>query len=303
MVDDGSTDRTAERMDACADLGYGQALRSGFCEATQDFAFYADADNQFDMDEFPRSALSDHPAVVKSAFDCDLVIPALNEEARIGDTIASLHEATTAASLNVRYIVVDNGCVDETAEVVDAVSRLGVPVELMSCQTRGKGAAVRAGIRRSTARPSSATATPIDPRRPHPSSAAWSCSGPVGRWSSAPGGAPGPVTPSPQPASRRIGSFAFHALATRMTGPVSDTQCGFKLFTAPVAQALFDATTLNGFAFDVELLARARQADVRMIELPIRWSDSEGSTFRPLSDGLRSFSELRAAHRSLTHQP
>ena len=286
-------------MDACADLGYGQALRSGFCEATQDFAFYADADNQFDMDEFPRSALSDHPAVVKSAFDCDLVIPALDEEARIGDTIASLHEATTAASLHVRYIVVDNGCVDETAEVVDAVSRLGVPVELISCQTRGKGAAVRAGIRRST----SAFVGYCDADRSTPPSS-------VERglellrsgWEAVIGSrrCAGAGYTKPPPASRRIGSFAFHALATRITGPVSDTQCGFKLFTAPVARALFEACTLNGFAFDVELLARARHANVRMIELPIRWSDSEGSTFRPVADGLRSFGELRAAHRSLS---
>ena len=66
VVDDGSTDRTAERVDACSarfpqvrlvghatNAGYGQALRTGFAEATQDFVFYTDADNQFDMDEFP----------------------------------------------------------------------------------------------------------------------------------------------------------------------------------------------------------------------------------------------------------
>ena len=66
VVDDGSTDRTAERVDACSarhpqvrlvrhatNQGYGQALRSGFSGATQDFVFYTDADNQFDMDEFP----------------------------------------------------------------------------------------------------------------------------------------------------------------------------------------------------------------------------------------------------------
>ena len=66
VVDDGSTDRTAERADACSarypqvrlvrhvtNLGYGEALRSGFSEATQDFVFYTDTDNQFDMGEFP----------------------------------------------------------------------------------------------------------------------------------------------------------------------------------------------------------------------------------------------------------
>ena len=248
------------------------------------------------------SALRDDPGLPglpKPVFDCDLVIPALDEEARIGDTISSLHEATTMASLHVRFIVVDNGCVDGTAEVVDALGRFEVPVELISCQTRGKGAAVRAGIRRST----SAFVGYCDADRSTPPSSVehglellrsgWEVV--VGSRKCA-----GAGYTKPQSTSRRIGSFAFHALATRITGPVSDTQCGFKLFTAPVARNLFEACTLNGFAFDVELLARARHANVRMIELPIMWSDSEGSTFRPVTDGIRSFGELRAAHRSLS---
>lgn len=244
---------------------------------------------------------SAHQEAVKAVplLDCDLVIPALNEEARIGDAIAALHETNTAAGLNVRYIVVDNGCVDATAEIVDAVHGLDVPIDFMSCQTRGKGAAVRAGIKRCSApyvgycdadrsTPPSSVERGVNLLR-----SGWEVV--IGSRRCA--GAEYMVS---QSTTRRLGSFAFHAMATRMTGPMSDTQCGFKLFTAPAARALFDATTLNGFAFDVELLALARKADLRMIELPIKWSESEGSTFRPIHDGLRSFGELRAARRSLT---
>jgi glycosyltransferase involved in cell wall biosynthesis len=236
------------------------------------------------------------------AFDCDLVIPALNEEARIGETIALLHDASRAASLRVRYIVVDNGCVDATAEVVDVFQQLDVPVELISCQTRGKGAAVRAGVRRSTARfvgycdADRSTPASSVPRGVDLLQSGWEVV--IGSRRCA--GAGYAVAQSP---TRRMGSFAFHAMATRMTGPMSDTQCGFKLFTAPAARALFDASTVNGFAFDVELLARARRAGYQMIELPIKWSDSEGSTFRPVTDGIRSFNELRAARRSLNSGP
>jgi glycosyltransferase involved in cell wall biosynthesis len=66
VVDDGSSDRTAELVEACSsqhpevrlvrhttNMGYGQALRSGFSDARLDFVFYTDADNQFDMNEFP----------------------------------------------------------------------------------------------------------------------------------------------------------------------------------------------------------------------------------------------------------
>jgi glycosyltransferase involved in cell wall biosynthesis len=66
VVDDGSSDRTAELVEVCAtrhpqvrlvqhsrNKGYGEALRSGFSHATQEFVFYTDADNQFEMQELP----------------------------------------------------------------------------------------------------------------------------------------------------------------------------------------------------------------------------------------------------------
>ena len=65
VVDDGSTDRTAELVTSLSDelpdvalirhphnRGYGEALRSGLAAATFEFVFFTDADNQFDMEEF-----------------------------------------------------------------------------------------------------------------------------------------------------------------------------------------------------------------------------------------------------------
>lgn len=82
-------------------------------------------------------------------------------------------------------------------------------------------------------------------------------------------------------------------------GEVADTQCGFKLFEGDVARQLFDGLCLDGFAFDVEIIARALKAGYRVAELPVLWSDQEGSTFRPLRDGMRSFRELAELRRLL----
>jgi hypothetical protein len=98
---------------------------------------------------------------------------------------------------------------------------------------------------------------------------------------------------------RRLGSFAFRTMAQRLSGPISDTQCGFKLFRTPVAKSLFATSKVNGFAFDVEVLAHAQRRNLRIIELPVLWSDRAGSSFRPMVDGVNSFRELRAARRSL----
>lgn len=230
--------------------------------------------------------------------DVDLIIPALNEEARIGATVEALHQVAKDASLDVRFIVVDNGCVDTTADVVDRTAASEVPVELISCQTRGKGAAVRAGVRKSTA--------PVvgycDADQSTPPTALLEGMGLLAAGFDVVIGSRkcvGAAYEVRQPAIRRAGSFAFHALASRMTGPVSDTQCGFKLFEGAAARSVFAATSLDGFAFDVELLARVRRAGLRTVELPVRWTDAQGSTFRPLTDGVRSFRELMVVHRAL----
>jgi len=67
------------------------------------------------------------------AFDCDLTIPALDGSARIGQA--------TSASLNVRYVVVDNGCVDASAEIVETVRGLDVarPRDLVSLEATMDG--------------------------------------------------------------------------------------------------------------------------------------------------------------------
>jgi dolichyl-phosphate beta-glucosyltransferase len=59
--------------------------------------------------------------------------------------------------------------------------------------------------------------------------------------------------------------------------PFEDTQCGFKLFTSEAADRLFSAQTLEGFAFDLELLYLARRTGMDVAEVPVRWYDAPGS--------------------------
>jgi dolichyl-phosphate beta-glucosyltransferase len=66
---------------------------------------------------------------------------------------------------------------------------------------------------------------------------------------------------------------------------VADSQCGFKLFTAEAADALFGSLRTAGFAFDVELLLRAQARGYRIVEVPVNWADQEGSKVGVLSNG------------------
>jgi hypothetical protein len=61
---------------------------------------------------------------------------------------------------------------------------------------------------------------------------------------------------------------------------IVDTHCGFKAFTAAAAARTFAACTVDGWSFDLEVLARARAHGFRIQEVPIRWQNDARSKAR-----------------------
>jgi dolichyl-phosphate beta-glucosyltransferase len=230
--------------------------------------------------------------------DFDLVIPALNEEHRIGQTIIDTCRQLEGETFSARLIVVDNGSVDATAEAVDAARRAHVPVEVIGCRRRGKGAAVRAGIRYAHSR--HIAYFDADLSTP-PSAIAEAYTLLESGWDAVVGSrrCAGAEYAVAQPWVRRVGSKVFSLAATGMASGITDTQCGFKAFRADVAKRVFDKMITDGFAFDVEVIARVQRAGYQVTELPVRWQDHDGSSFRPINDGLRAFRELVTARQAL----
>jgi dolichyl-phosphate beta-glucosyltransferase len=93
---------------------------------------------------------------------------------------------------------------------------------------------------------------------------------------------------------RKLGQ-AFNSVLRRVAGlALRDTQCGFKAFRRPAREAIFPRQTLDGFAFDVEVLLLAARLGFRTEDLPVQWSNSEGSKVHIVRD---SFLMLRDALR------
>ena len=235
------------------------------------------------------------------AIDLDIVVPAFNEEQRLGATLRALTAHTATLPLSVRVTVVDNGSVDRSAEVVDEVAASrpdNTAVRLIGCSRQGKGAAVRRGLLAGTARwrgfCDADLSTPpvvlsdvvahLEEGRP------------VVIGSRRVAGAGYEV---PQPLVRRLGSSTFRMMTRPLVGGVADTQCGFKFFSADAAEAIFRRVTANGFAFDVEVLAVAARLGLPVVEVPVRWTDQAGSSFHVWTHGRRVVSEVRAVHASL----
>jgi dolichyl-phosphate beta-glucosyltransferase len=79
---------------------------------------------------------------------------------------------------------------------------------------------------------------------------------------------------------------------------LTDTQCGFKLFRAGAAKALFSALEIDGYGFDVELLFVALKRDYRVVEVAVNWADQPGSRVRVFQDGLQMTREVWKVRRN-----
>lgn len=73
---------------------------------------------------------------------------------------------------------------------------------------------------------------------------------------------------------------------------LTDTQCGFKGFKKEIINKVFPKQTINGFAFDVELLYISKLLGYSIKEVPVTWENDENSSVKVLRDSYRFFKAL-----------
>ncbi|HZA14831.1 MAG TPA: dolichyl-phosphate beta-glucosyltransferase [Myxococcaceae bacterium] len=249
----------------------------------------------------PEPKRSTHAARLRRL---SIVIPALNEERRLPETLAIIERWCQLNLERAEIIVVDDGSADRTADVareLGARCQPSVTVRVLrNALNRGKGASVRAGVL-SAAEPyilmtDADLSTPIEEME---KLAAAIDDSDVAIGSRAARGADIQVH---QPFHREMMGKTFNKLVQLLvTGGIRDTQCGFKLFRREVAQQIFSRTVVDRFAFDVEALYVARKLGYRIEEVPVVWRNSSASTVDPLRDAARMLLDLfriRRLHRT-----
>lgn len=230
-----------------------------------------------------------------------LIIPAFDEEARLGKTLrevfAYLHEQPGACEV----IVVDDGSHDQTARVAEeafAAHAGSTSVQLIRLRPNaGKGYAVRAGLL--AARAPIALFSDADLSTPITETP--KLVGPIraGQYDLVFGSRAldRKLVGVRQPWARELSGRFFNQMVRLATGlPFYDTQCGFKAFRMDVCRPVVEACVIDRFGFDVELLYVAHAAGLRLKEWPVRWNDVAGSKVS-FGTGLRAFGELREVRR------
>jgi len=212
-------------------------------------------------------------------YPLSVVLPLYNEARRLDGARAGVAwlRATYGA---VEAVWVDDGSTDGTLAALHAAA--GPDDLVVAAPHRGKGGALRAGV--AAARGARLLLSDVD-------------------WSVAPQSVPDLVAVDADiviasregPEARRVGEpLLRHVLGRGFNRAVqalllaghSDTQCGCKLLRADVARPLFAALTIDGFAYDVELLYLAHLRGHRVREVPVVWRYEPDSRVRPVRDTL-----------------
>jgi glycosyltransferase involved in cell wall biosynthesis len=233
--------------------------------------------------------------------DLSIIVPAYNEEHRLPPTLARLAAYLAAQPMRWEIVVVDDGSRDATCAVVSA-AMAHIPNLRLERQSpnRGKGAAVRLGMLAARGQirvmydADGSTAPDQLPRLLAPIIA---CTAEISIGSRY---AEGASSGLPQPWFRVLWSrLANKAIQRSLVPGVRDTQCGFKAFTADAARDLFSRGWIDGWAFDLEILALAYRAGFAIAEVGIEWTDDRRSRINPLKDLWKVVREAMTIRKNL----
>jgi glycosyltransferase involved in cell wall biosynthesis len=233
--------------------------------------------------------------------DLSIVVPAYNEELRISPTLDRLHAFLSAQPLRYEIIVVDDGSKDNTCGVVEQATAV-IPNLRLVRQTpnRGKGAAVRMGMlaARGQIRVMCDADCSMPPEQlPRLLAPITACKAEISIGSRYAEGSKSDVK---QPRYRILWSRLANKVIQRSLVPgVRDTQCGFKAFTAEAARDLFRLGKIDGWAFDLEILALAKRRGYTVQEVGVEWTDDRRSRVNPLKDLWKVIREALTIRRNL----
>lgn len=86
---------------------------------------------------------------------------------------------------------------------------------------------------------------------------------------------------------RRLATVAFREVVKRLISrEVTDTQCGLKLFNRRAAMEIFSRTTIDGFAFDAEVVLLTQRLGLPFRRVPVTLVNDYGSMLSLWRDTL-----------------
>lgn len=227
-----------------------------------------------------------------------IIVPAYNEEARLGRTLFRIHEyfgSDPRLANALEIIVVDDGSTDGTVRVAQEWARTAPEREFRLVSNdgnRGKGYSVKRGMLEARGRIALFTdadlSAPIEESEKLLTAIAAGQDVAIGSRA-----IDRSLISTHQSVFRETAGIIFNAFVRLFTGlHLHDTQCGFKAFVRERCQIIFEQQRIERFGFDPEVLFLAERHNLRIAEVPVRWSHDPATKVHVVRDSLLMFGDL-----------
>ena len=222
-----------------------------------------------------------------------VVLPIYDEALVLDQTFAVLLPFLEALGGSFEVVCVDDGSRDDSLAILRrrAATDPRIRVDALP-HNRGKGAAVRQGMLLAEGERivfmDADLSTPLEDFRGFLGALDSEYEVVIGNRR-----APGSHITRHQPWIRETLGKGFTILTRTLLAPgVHDFTCGFKGFRREAAREIFRRSTLDGWAFDAELVVIAQELGFKLAQVPVAWAHEEGTKVRIGRAVLGSLREL-----------
>ncbi|MCK5632205.1 glycosyltransferase [bacterium] len=223
-----------------------------------------------------------------------IVIPAYNEENRIVKTLEHYADYFDKKDIKYELLVVLNGCVDSTLELVESVQKKYATIKIIDIKQAGKGLAIKVGFKNALTRENDLIGF-VDADMATQPQYFYELIERIGD-------ADGIVASRYMKESTTIPArpwikewgriIVYNPLIFLLFGmKYIDYQCGAKLFKREAVETIVDQLTVRQWAFDVELLYLMKKHEFIIKEIPTVWQDQDDSKFG-LNSGIGMIGHL-----------
>jgi dolichyl-phosphate beta-glucosyltransferase len=219
-----------------------------------------------------------------------IVVPAYQEARRLPPTIAALGEFFREFTRAYEVLIVVERSTDGTLEIASGLAGQQAHFQVIdNGPQRGKGHAVRSGMQRARGE----IVFYMDADLSVPLAEVWAF---LQRFEERPEvdvlvgnrqHARSRITRRQSVLRESMGKLFNRILQSLALVALRDTQCGFKAFRQGACREIFARQTIEGFAFDVEVLLLAERLGYRVEDWPVEWTNSPESKVSIVADSLR----------------
>ncbi|TMA10913.1 MAG: glycosyltransferase family 2 protein [Deltaproteobacteria bacterium] len=219
-----------------------------------------------------------------------LIVPAFNEEARIGKSLDLILDFLQSQRYSFEVIIADDGSRDGTVELVrDRFGRHSNVKILSQLRNQGKGEAVKQGMLSASGDylffSDADLSVPIESLPAFLARLENHCDVIIGTRKKA-----GALIEVHQPFYREFMGKTYTTLSNWILAlQLSDFTCGFKGFRREAAKVLFSLQRLKNWSFDSEILYLAQLKGYKIEEIPVTWRDDKATKVKLWRDAVSSF--------------